>query len=122
MAFGDPNLGVEHKPTKKRAPKRTPKVKKPPQPLDYQAFTQERDSQALIKAPVKQVPQEKSEAKPICAKPNTYYWANFYGEKEIVLTTASGKHFYLHGDEYTRKIENITLVKEICERTPIKPT
>lgn len=41
---------------------------------------------------------------------DTYYWALYCGDPEIVLTTHSGTHFYLHGDEYTRKIDNTLLI------------
>lgn len=41
---------------------------------------------------------------------DTYYWALYCGDPEIVLTTHSGTHFYLHGDEHTRKIDNTLLI------------
>ena len=39
--------------------------------------------------------------------PNTYYWALYYGEPEIVLTSKSGQTFYIHGDEFARKTDNV---------------
>lgn len=56
---------------------------------------------------------------PIIPEPNTYYWALFYGEKEIVLTAPhNANYFYLHGDEYMRKVDSagVQLVKKIWTR------
>lgn len=58
-------------------------------------------------------------AQPITPEPNTYYWALFYGEKEIVLTAPhNAGYFYLHGDEYMRKVDSpgVQLVKKIWTR------
>jgi len=41
---------------------------------------------------------------------DTYYWALYCGDPEIILTNYGGTHFYLHGDEHTRKIDNTLLI------------
>ncbi len=40
---------------------------------------------------------------------DTYYWALYCGEPEIILTNHNGAYFYMHGDEYSRKVDNTLL-------------
>ncbi len=86
------------------------------------------DKAVAIKAPKKKKGKEKKKktvereveeflsnpvAEELKIKPNTYYWANFWGNEEIVLTNDNGKFFYTHGNDMAFHTESIKFLKEV---------
>ena len=59
---------------------------------------------------------EDSTKLPIVPKPDTWYFALFYDEPEVILTNHDAKFFYIHGDQYVRGIDKVVIKKEIASR------
>ena len=49
-------------------------------------------------------------------KPHWWYWAEVYGEPEIILMAANPQYFLLHADERAHNIAHARLIKAIGSR------